>query len=124
MKKRILAISDIHGNYDKLVELLDFANYNSKEDHLVICGDIVDRGNQNMKTLFYVRDLVKEGAVKPEHVDIALIKQECRRNGGIGTLETEKMLEISEKKQKEFLDDIDKLKELALKANNKLNGKE
>jgi len=62
-KKRILAISDIHGHYDELVRLLDFANYNSKEDQLILLGDLVDRGTQNMKTLLYARDLEKDGAI-------------------------------------------------------------
>lgn len=63
MKKRILTISDIHGHYEQLVKLLELANYNPQDDQLVILGDIVDRGPENMKTLFYVRQLVKDGAV-------------------------------------------------------------
>ena len=62
-KKRILAISDIHGHYDELVRLLELSNYNSNEDQLVLLGDLVDRGSQNMKTLFYVRELEKDGAI-------------------------------------------------------------
>jgi len=63
LKKRILAISDIHGHYNQLVKLLELSNYNSQEDQLIILGDLVDRGSQNMKTLFYARQLEQDGAM-------------------------------------------------------------
>lgn len=62
--KRILAISDIHGCYNHFAKLLLKVNYNPKEDQLILLGDYVDRGTQNLATLKFVKDLVeKYGAI-------------------------------------------------------------
>lgn len=63
MNKRLLAISDIHGHYDKFVELLKIVNYNPKEDQLILCGDYIDRGNDNIKTLLLIDELINNGAI-------------------------------------------------------------
>ena len=85
-KKRILAISDIHGHYDELVRLLEFANYSPEYDQLIILGDIVDRGNQNMKTLFYCRQLERNGAIilKGNHDLVSYNSMEEIINEGYG----------------------------------------
>src|SRR5262249_34849479 len=56
--KRIVAFGDIHGDYDRLVELLRTAqlvdNKNKwigNKSHLVLCGDDVDRGTSTAKVL-------------------------------------------------------------------------
>ena len=41
-------ISDIHGQYTKLMELLNKINFNN-EDTLYVLGDMMDRGNENLK---------------------------------------------------------------------------
>lgn len=62
--KRILAISDIHGCYNHFAKLLLKVNYNPQEDQLILLGDYVDRGTQNLATLKFVKDLVeKYGAI-------------------------------------------------------------
>ena len=43
-------ISDIHGEYRKLSEILDKINF-SKYDHLYVLGDIIDRGAHPVKAL-------------------------------------------------------------------------
>ncbi|MEI6287868.1 MAG: metallophosphoesterase [Bacillota bacterium] len=45
---RILAISDIHGMYDKLVLLLESCQFDSSRDLVVILGDMVDRGPDSL----------------------------------------------------------------------------
>lgn len=62
-KKRILVVSDIHGQCDRFVNLLNIAKYNPKEDQLVVLGDLVDRGDQNFETLCFVAYLQKQGAI-------------------------------------------------------------
>jgi serine/threonine protein phosphatase 1 len=62
-KKRILCISDIHGEYNKFMALLKKVNYNPEEDQLVLHGDYVDRGDQNMACIMKVMELQKLGAV-------------------------------------------------------------
>lgn len=62
-KKRILAVSDIHGQCDKFTTLLDKVEYNPVEDQLIILGDLVDRGKQNFDTLRMAAYLQSEGAI-------------------------------------------------------------
>ncbi len=112
---RILAISDIHGNYDKLVELLDKVEYDCKRDKLILLGDYVDRGKQSMKTLFFVEQLVKDGAVallgnhddmfleliKTNSIDNALYNNYYYTLGSFPTILDYKQLPIDKKKQVE-----------------------
>ncbi len=47
-------ISDIHGEYDLFMRLLTKIGY-SDSDRLIVCGDIVDKGNSSVrltKTIF------------------------------------------------------------------------
>lgn len=60
---RILAVSDIHGEKTKFLELLKKAEYDTKKDLLVVCGDIVDRGEGNLGVIQTCMDLQKKGAV-------------------------------------------------------------
>jgi len=61
--KRILAISDIHGEYDKLIKLLDKVEYNNKEDQLIIIGDYADRGQKSKEVVEKCIELQKLGAI-------------------------------------------------------------
>ena len=60
---RILAISDVHGENQKLLNLLQKAEYNPSLDLLVIVGDMIDRGRENLATLATCEELRKNGAV-------------------------------------------------------------
>ena len=73
---RVLAISDIHGENKKLLTILDKASYDPKNDVLVVCGDMIDRGTENMETLRTCLKLQEQGAVllKGNHEQFA---QEC-----------------------------------------------
>lgn len=57
--KRILAISDIHGSLDLLKALLEKLSYRPGEDALVILGDLVQKGPQNLDTVRFVMELSK-----------------------------------------------------------------
>ena len=46
-------MSDIHGCYDKFTQMLKKINF-TKEDRLIINGDIFDRGKEPLKILDYV----------------------------------------------------------------------
>lgn len=72
---RILAISDIHGCHDELVELLNKVNYDSNKDKLILLGDYVDRGKDPMKTLLLVGDLMDKGAIVLEGNHDNMFKQ-------------------------------------------------
>lgn len=47
---KIVAISDIHGEYDKLARLLDNLAL-SKDDTVVFCGDYIDRGKKSKEVV-------------------------------------------------------------------------
>ena len=52
--KRILAIGDIHGMYEKLKKLMDKVKFDPTEDLLIFLGDYIDRGPQPLECLNYV----------------------------------------------------------------------
>lgn len=61
--ERLLAISDIHGQNTKLSLLLSEAQYDPSADLLIICGDMIDRGTENLATITACQDLIKQGAI-------------------------------------------------------------
>lgn len=54
--KRIIVISDIHGNYNYLKGLLEKINL-SLNDIVFIVGDILEKGKESLKTLRYIMEL-------------------------------------------------------------------
>ena len=61
---RVVALGDVHGRYDQLVALLRGAGLTDSETnwvggraHLVLCGDMVDRGPDDRAVLDAVRRL-------------------------------------------------------------------
>ena len=61
--KRILAIGDIHGEYDKFLNLYGKIGFNPPDDLLVFLGDYIDRGPEPLKVLDWLMeraDLVTE----------------------------------------------------------------
>lgn len=53
---RDFVCGDIHGNLDSLNTAFKKVSFNKKRDRLFCCGDLVDRGSQNLEIL----DLLKE----------------------------------------------------------------
>ncbi|WP_152656596.1 metallophosphoesterase family protein [Oceanobacillus sp. CFH 90083] len=97
--KRILAISDIHGCYQELVQLLKLNDYNPKDDQLILLGDYIDRGPESKRTVAYIMKLVEEGAIalRGNHDQMFLEfifsddpdkERRYLMNGGMTTLET------------------------------------
>jgi len=60
---RILAISDIHAENKKFLNLLKKSFYNPELDLLVVCGDMVDRGEENLDIIATCMSLQKQGAI-------------------------------------------------------------
>ncbi len=60
--RRIIAISDIHGNLDYLTNLLEQVEF-SEDDILFILGDSCEKGPKNLETLRYIINLTKTGTV-------------------------------------------------------------
>mgnify|MGYP003585404687 CR=1 FL=1 len=60
---RILAVSDPHADNKKLLTLLRKTEYDPDRDLLIIAGDMVDRGNENLAIIETCRKLQQRGAV-------------------------------------------------------------
>lgn len=57
--RRIIAVSDIHGNDGYLKGVLEQAGY-SEQDILVIVGDMIEKGKESLKTIRTILNLRKE----------------------------------------------------------------
>uniref|UniRef100_UPI004055AC44 metallophosphoesterase n=1 Tax=Acetatifactor sp. TaxID=1872090 RepID=UPI004055AC44 len=57
--KRMIAISDIHGEVTYLDGVLKKANY-STDDILIIVGDLIEKGRESLKTVRYILDLKEQ----------------------------------------------------------------
>ena len=60
--QRIIAMSDIHGQPDYMLQLLRKLHYRS-DDVLVIVGDLVDKGSDSLQTVRYIKDLTSKNQV-------------------------------------------------------------
>lgn len=61
--QRLLVMGDIHGQYKKMLKVLDLSGYNTAKDRLVLLGDYVDRGPEPSRVVKEVIRLVGAGAV-------------------------------------------------------------
>ncbi|MDR0846378.1 MAG: serine/threonine protein phosphatase [Lactobacillales bacterium] len=98
MKEKVFAITDIHGDYEAMLELLK--SWNPEEHQLVIMGDLCDRGPQSKECMMLAKKLVEEyGAIylRGNHeqmflnyiYDLANYSADGYiRNGGTETLES------------------------------------
>lgn len=66
--KRTLVIGDIHGNYQGLLQVLERANYNSKEDLLISLGDLVDGLPDSYKVVSFFINLIEEATFTPIYI--------------------------------------------------------
>ena len=111
----IYVVSDIHGQYDRFIELLKVINFTS-EDTLYILGDIIDRGPKIVKTIDFVIDKPNIHMILGNHEDMFLNyffsksnydKSLWYYNGGAYTdLELSK---LSDEKIKTYVDYFSKL---------------
>ena len=62
--RRILAVSDVHGNLAYLRGLLSQVRFSAK-DVLVLCGDLMEKGPESLATLRYVMELSRGHTVWP-----------------------------------------------------------
>ena len=60
--KRVIAISDIHGDFDGFKGVLNKMDFSSS-DALVIVGDILEKGSNSLAVLHEVINLMKYGNV-------------------------------------------------------------
>lgn len=62
MKKKLFAISDIHGYYKEMIECLNKSGYDENNDNhlLIVVGDIFDRGTESLSIYKYLKKLTDE----------------------------------------------------------------
>jgi serine/threonine protein phosphatase 1 len=77
--KRILAISDIHGQADAMERLLAHAKYNPKKDRLFLLGDYIGKGSNSSVTLHLVKQYVQDGAVALRGNHEQRVIKECKK---------------------------------------------
>lgn len=75
--RRVLAVSDIHGNLPFLKGVLDKAGF-SRDDVLVLVGDLLEKGQESLAVLRYVQELQESHTVYPlcgncDHIDKAFL---------------------------------------------------
>lgn len=68
--KRVLVMSDTHGNYHLVNELLKRNHYNEENDYLLILGDLAAKGPYPLKTLRYFMEL-------SHHQNVYIIMGNC-----------------------------------------------
>lgn len=96
--KRILAISDIHGELELFNELLEKVKYDASEDQLILLGDYVDRGPNSKGVLERVIELKEQGAIVLRGNHDQMMLEAARgdtgatgnwlRNGALATLQS------------------------------------
>ena len=115
-------ISDIHGDYEKYIKLLQLINFN-EEDILYVLGDVIDRGEHGIKILQHMmqysniipilgnhelmaykclkwlsQEITEEAIVKMKEGRLERIL-EWMSNGGTTTMEEFQMLSLEEKEE-------------------------
>ena len=60
--QRILVVSDVHGHFNHLVQLLRKMEYGG-DDILVIVGDLIEKGPESLRVVQYVMDLSRQHPV-------------------------------------------------------------
>lgn len=88
--KRILVTSDIHGNLKYFQNVLKKASF-TKDDILIIVGDIIEKGPESLKTVRYIMDM------KKSHTIICLI-------GNVDAWRLHMINDLNEKSASSFLD--------------------
>lgn len=63
--RRIIAISDIHGNLPVFKKLLRKIAFDPAKDELFLVGDLLEKGPCNLDTLYYIMELSRNPHVHP-----------------------------------------------------------
>ena len=123
----IYVASDIHGQYEKLVKLLEAINFNST-DELYILGDIIDRGPEIVKVVDLVMNTPNIHMILGNHEDMFLNYWRTKsiwdeglryKNGG-GKTDAE-FSQLPQSKVEEYVKFFESLPiELELTVNNKV----
>jgi len=89
--RRLLVMGDIHGQFGKMLKVLELASYDQAKDRLILLGDYVDRGHESSLVVAEVMRLVETGAVAlyGNHEDMMQKALKHRKNGPVSADELE-----------------------------------
>lgn len=94
----MIILSDIHGNFDTMMALLDMIPQEEKDKGIAICGDLIDRGPKSKEVVQWCIDN-KISVVKGNHEEMMVDWEAAGRkysnqlwlgNGGLETLDSYK----------------------------------
>lgn len=84
--ERVVAVGDVHGAYDRLLEILrtagvvdDKGRWTGGRTHLVQLGDVLDRGGDSLKVLTFLRQLATEATAAGGRVHTLIGNHEVMR---------------------------------------------
>ena len=82
---RLLVMGDVHGQYEKMLNVLSLCEYRPAVDRLILLGDYVDRGPDSRRVVSEVLRLVQLGAVAlyGNHEDLMLQALNKRQSGRV-----------------------------------------
>lgn len=85
MSKTLFVVSDIHGHYTEMMKALDRVGFDEKnEDHIFVsCGDLFDRGEENLRVYDFVRGLQRKILIRGNHED--MLSHTLKRGSITGT---------------------------------------
>ncbi|MBQ9745218.1 MAG: metallophosphoesterase [Clostridia bacterium] len=74
MKRKLFVASDIHGHYAELMRALENAGFDKdNEEHIFVsCGDLFDRGRENLRVYGFVKALERKILIRGNHEDMLL----------------------------------------------------
>ena len=55
--RRILVIGDMHGKFNRLLSLFHKINFDEQQDFLILLGDYIDRGDENMRCFRWAMEM-------------------------------------------------------------------
>ena len=110
---RFIAVSDIHGEYEALIDFLQKAGvigsdlkWTYGDGHLVVNGDIVDRGDRVTETLWLVYRLEREAKQAGGRVHFTLGNHEKMVLRGDNRYVNEKYLDVTARKSRIIHQDL------------------
>lgn len=88
---RLLVMGDVHGQYEKMLNVLSLCEYRPAVDRLILLGDYVDRGPDSRRVVSEVLRLVQLGAVAlyGNHEDLMRQALRNRKQGYLNPVELE-----------------------------------
>ena len=73
-------LSDIHGQYNKFLEILKKTEYDSSKDSMYILGDAIDRGPDGIKCLQHIKNDESMHLIIGNHEDMMIKTYRQRKN--------------------------------------------